>query len=197
MDVGGVLAAYLPVVRMCTAQSRETQLCLSRLCVMLTPHPLLVPWSRKSRAIRLLPLWAVRPVQGCTFLATKTMGKNNNILCLNVHDSWSTDFLHQASSSEKKWQQHSDRQTLTEPSGVIWVKFTIPMPASVRSNLITSNKSSYSSHLSSLSCIPVTKHWSDQKKFLLFPDKIQGDSYDFDIAESEYDNQIALSPTNV
>jgi hypothetical protein len=33
------------------------------------PHPLLVPWSRKSRAIPLLRLWAVRPVQslsGCT-----------------------------------------------------------------------------------------------------------------------------------
>jgi len=29
----------------------------------LTPHPLLVPWSKKSRAIPLLPLWAVRPVQ--------------------------------------------------------------------------------------------------------------------------------------
>ena len=31
--------------------------------VTLTPHPLLVPWSRKDRAIPLLPLWAVRPVQ--------------------------------------------------------------------------------------------------------------------------------------
>ena len=31
--------------------------------VTLTTHPLLVPWSRKSRAIPLLPLWAVRPVQ--------------------------------------------------------------------------------------------------------------------------------------
>ena len=31
--------------------------------LMLTPHPLLVLWSRKSRAIPLLPLWAVRPVQ--------------------------------------------------------------------------------------------------------------------------------------
>ena len=31
--------------------------------MMLTPHPLLVPWSRKSRAIPLLHLWAVRPVQ--------------------------------------------------------------------------------------------------------------------------------------
>ena len=31
--------------------------------VTLTPHPLLVPWSRKGTAIPLLPLWAVRPVQ--------------------------------------------------------------------------------------------------------------------------------------
>ena len=31
--------------------------------VTLTPHPLLVPWSWKRRAIPLLPLWAVRPVQ--------------------------------------------------------------------------------------------------------------------------------------
>ena len=44
--------------------------------VTLTLHPLLVPWSWKGRAIRLLPLWAVRPVQSlsactrvhCTFL---------------------------------------------------------------------------------------------------------------------------------
>ena len=31
--------------------------------VTLTPHPLLVPWSWEGRAIPLLPLWAVRPVQ--------------------------------------------------------------------------------------------------------------------------------------
>ena len=31
--------------------------------VTLTSHPLLVPWSWKGRAIPLLPLWAVRPVQ--------------------------------------------------------------------------------------------------------------------------------------
>jgi len=31
--------------------------------VMLTPHPLLVPWSRKGTAIPLLPLWAVQPVR--------------------------------------------------------------------------------------------------------------------------------------
>ena len=29
----------------------------------LTPYPLLVPWTRKGRAIPLLPLWAVRPIQ--------------------------------------------------------------------------------------------------------------------------------------
>jgi hypothetical protein len=31
--------------------------------VTLTPHPFLVPWSRKGGSIPLLPLWAVRPVQ--------------------------------------------------------------------------------------------------------------------------------------
>ena len=31
--------------------------------VTLTPHPLLVPWSRKSTATPLLPLWTVRPLQ--------------------------------------------------------------------------------------------------------------------------------------
>ena len=31
--------------------------------MMLTPHPLLVPWSRKSTALPLLRLWAIRPVQ--------------------------------------------------------------------------------------------------------------------------------------
>jgi len=35
----------------------------SGLSVTLTPHLLLVPWSRKGKAIPLLPLWAVRPVQ--------------------------------------------------------------------------------------------------------------------------------------
>jgi hypothetical protein len=36
--------------------------------VMLTPHPILVPWSRKSRATPLLPLWAVQPVQSLSCL---------------------------------------------------------------------------------------------------------------------------------
>jgi hypothetical protein len=39
--------------------------------VTLTPHPLLVPWSWKGRAIPLLLLWAIRPVQilsACTMV---------------------------------------------------------------------------------------------------------------------------------
>jgi len=44
--------------------------------VTLTPHHLLVPWSWKGRAITLLPLWAVRPVQSlsvCTFTFTRNL----------------------------------------------------------------------------------------------------------------------------
>ena len=37
--------------------------------VRLIPHPLLVPWSRKGRAIPLRPLWAVRPVQSLSACA--------------------------------------------------------------------------------------------------------------------------------
>ena len=43
--------------------------------VTLTPHHLLVPWSRKSRVIPQLPLWAVRSVQSlsaCTRVCTFT-----------------------------------------------------------------------------------------------------------------------------
>jgi len=43
--------------------------------VTLTTHPLLLPWSRKSRATPLLPLWAVRPVQSlsaCTRMHLRT-----------------------------------------------------------------------------------------------------------------------------
>jgi len=49
----------------------------------LTPHPLLVPWSRKSRAKPLLPLWAVRPVQSLSaytrvhFIPTTMLGISN------------------------------------------------------------------------------------------------------------------------
>jgi hypothetical protein len=35
--------------------------------VKLTPHSLLVPWSRKSRAVPLFPLWDVLPVESLSF----------------------------------------------------------------------------------------------------------------------------------
>jgi len=47
----------------CTMGTRSFPRVKSARSVTLTPHPLLEPWSRKSRAITLLPLWAVRPVQ--------------------------------------------------------------------------------------------------------------------------------------
>jgi len=50
--------------------------------VTLTPHPLLVPWSRKNRAIFLLPLWAVRIVQGCNYFYTRN--GRNWMACLEV-----------------------------------------------------------------------------------------------------------------
>jgi len=49
--------------------------------VTLTPHPFLVPWSIKSRAIPLLPLWAVRPVQSlsaCTGVQFKQQSKGKD-----------------------------------------------------------------------------------------------------------------------
>ena len=48
-----------PPVQWVPSLSRRVKSCRG---VTLTPHPLLVPWSRKGRAIRLLPLWAVSPV---------------------------------------------------------------------------------------------------------------------------------------
>jgi hypothetical protein len=43
------------------------------------PSPLLVPWSRKSRAIPLLPLWAIRPVQSLS-ACTKVHYKSDSSL---------------------------------------------------------------------------------------------------------------------
>ena len=47
----------------CTIGTGSFQVVKSGRGVTLTPHPLLVPWSRKSRALLLFPLWTVRPVQ--------------------------------------------------------------------------------------------------------------------------------------
>ena len=55
------------------------------------PSPLLVPWSWKGRAIPLLPLWAVRPVQslsactGVTFTLPQCLYKGDLYLLLFTH----------------------------------------------------------------------------------------------------------------
>jgi len=49
--------------------------------VTLSPHPLLVPRSRKRRAIPLLPLWAVRPVQSLS-------------ACTRVHFTFTFSYNH-------------------------------------------------------------------------------------------------------
>ena len=54
--------------------------------VTLTPHLLLVPWSWKGRAIPLLPLWAVRPVQSLS-ACTKVTFTLPTVLCSTVYDS--------------------------------------------------------------------------------------------------------------
>ena len=57
----------------CTMGTRSFPGVKSGRGLTLTPHPLLVPWSRKSRAIPLFPLWAVRPVQ-YSYTSTPPMG---------------------------------------------------------------------------------------------------------------------------
>jgi hypothetical protein len=52
--------------------------------VTLTPHPLLVPCSRKGRAIPLLPLWAVRPVQSLSTCTRVHFSFFFNIWCIPV-----------------------------------------------------------------------------------------------------------------
>jgi len=53
--------------------------------MMVTTHPLLVPWSRKSRGIPLLPLWVVQPVHSPSdcirvhFTFTYTDYNNNGV----------------------------------------------------------------------------------------------------------------------
>jgi len=64
--------------------------------VTLTSHPLLVPWSRKSRTIPLLTLWDVLPVQSlsaCTRVTfTFTLQQDialEGLACLTV---WHPNF---------------------------------------------------------------------------------------------------------
>ena len=60
--------------------------------VTLTPHPLLVPWALKGRAIPLLPLRAVRPVQ-CLSACTKVHFIFSAPTCSDVYISSSGSLL--------------------------------------------------------------------------------------------------------
>ena len=56
--------------------------------VTLTPHPILVPWSRKGRAIPLLHLWAVRPVKSlgaCTRVTFTFIAQTVYTACKRIH----------------------------------------------------------------------------------------------------------------
>jgi len=50
----------------CTMGTRSFRRIKSGRGVTQTPHLVIVPWSRKSRAIPLLPLWAVQNISACT-----------------------------------------------------------------------------------------------------------------------------------
>jgi len=61
--------------------------------VTLTPYPLLVPWSRKSIAIPLLTLWAIRPVQSLS-ACTMVHFTYTTMLQTKVTDSDEASVLH-------------------------------------------------------------------------------------------------------
>jgi len=65
--------------------------------VTLIPHPLLVPWSWNSRAIPLLPLWAVRPVQS---LSACTRVHFTYLLFTSTIQDFKTTFLLQTSKEK-------------------------------------------------------------------------------------------------
>ena len=60
--------------------------------VTLTPHLLLVPWSRKDRAISLVPLWSVRPVQS---LSACTRVHFTYLLLVNVVINFWTQYTNE------------------------------------------------------------------------------------------------------
>ena len=80
----------------------------SGLGVTLTPHPLLVPWSWKGRAIPLLPLWAVRPVQGVYFtFASKSLSNNVLLNGLSVTSTFRPPFVFSLTSPGKRFYAHA------------------------------------------------------------------------------------------
>ena len=58
--------------------------------VTLTPHPLLVTWSRKSTAIPLFPLWNVRPVQSLSACTRVHFSFTFFYEILSIYPNWLT-----------------------------------------------------------------------------------------------------------
>jgi len=71
--------------------------------------PLLVPWSRKSIAIPLLPLWAVRPVQSLS-ACTRVHFTFTFTLCSRTTNIWK--FYRTISDSFRWMKRHSKRMYL-------------------------------------------------------------------------------------
>jgi len=66
--------------------------------VTLTPHPLLVPWSWKTRATPLLPLWAVQPVQSLSACTRVTFTFTYILYKSTIHISYDCNNF-----SENSW----------------------------------------------------------------------------------------------
>ena len=75
----------------CTMGTRSFPGVKSGSGVILTPHPLLVPRSIKSRAIPLLRLWVVRPVQSlsaCTTVRSLLVSWSRKSRAIPLHPLW-------------------------------------------------------------------------------------------------------------
>ena len=78
---------------------------LSRWGVTLTPHPLLVPWSWKGRAILLLPLWPVPPVQSLIACTRRNSCVYTTLgTCYSVYNKYQVSHEHSCFSW---WWAHS------------------------------------------------------------------------------------------
>jgi len=76
--------------------------------VTLTPHPLLVPWSRKSRAISLFPLSAVQCLyKGALYLYLFTLHSKENIKVTRPHSYFLPSINTYPLFSERKASQDS------------------------------------------------------------------------------------------
>jgi len=104
--------------------------------VTLTPHSLLVPWSWKSRAIPLLPLWAVGPVQSLS-------------ACTRVHFTFTFTFFSLTSfyvltvGVESYCHTWSHSESHKYYVGLLWKKDRLVIETSTRQNTtVTTDRTS-------------------------------------------------------